>query len=301
MYELVQLGKKTYFIDCPSRMGLYMLDEQNICLIDTGNDKDAARKIYNLLNERSWQLKMIINTHSHADHIGGNHFLQQKFDCPIYAPGIESVIAEYCLFEPVFLWGGFPPKELNNKFLLAQPSRAQKLTPDILPTGLEMLALDGHAMEMAAIKTSDNIWFVGDCLTNGAILRKYHIGFLYDVEKYLVSLAKVEQLDGELFIAAHASPTKDIKQLAKLNRNKVFEIINLLLEICGEPKTFEEILKAVFDHYGLRLEITQYALCGSTLRSYLAYLHNHNKLDFRFIDNRMYWKTVSVQKGENNG
>ena len=44
MYELIQLTERTYYIKSPTNIGLFRLDEKNVCLIDSGNDKDAGRK-----------------------------------------------------------------------------------------------------------------------------------------------------------------------------------------------------------------------------------------------------------------
>lgn len=44
MYELVQVGEKTYYIECPAKMGLYRINESEVCLIDSGNDKDSGKK-----------------------------------------------------------------------------------------------------------------------------------------------------------------------------------------------------------------------------------------------------------------
>ena len=43
--ELVKVGEKTYFIKNPTNVGVYKIDENNVYLIDTGNDKDAGKKI----------------------------------------------------------------------------------------------------------------------------------------------------------------------------------------------------------------------------------------------------------------
>ena len=45
MYELIQLTERTYYIKSPTNIGLFRLDEKNVCLIDSGNDKDAGRRI----------------------------------------------------------------------------------------------------------------------------------------------------------------------------------------------------------------------------------------------------------------
>ncbi|MEW9078343.1 hypothetical protein [Terrisporobacter glycolicus] len=51
MYELVQVGENTYYINCPVKIGIYKISDKDVCLIDSGNDKDAGRKINKLLNE----------------------------------------------------------------------------------------------------------------------------------------------------------------------------------------------------------------------------------------------------------
>ena len=89
MYELIQISDRSYYIQSPAKIGLVKLDDTNVCLIDSGNDKDAGRKVRQLLNASGWNLTAIYNTHSNADHIGGNKYLQGQTGCKIYAPGIE--------------------------------------------------------------------------------------------------------------------------------------------------------------------------------------------------------------------
>ena len=67
---------------------------------------------------------MIINTHSNADHIGGNKVLAERWGCPVFGKGIEAVFTEYPLLESSFLFGAYPPKELRNKFLMGQAARS---------------------------------------------------------------------------------------------------------------------------------------------------------------------------------
>ena len=109
MYELVQVGQQTYYINAPVKIGLYLESEDQVWLIDSGNDKDAGRKIRQILDKQSWKLKAILNTHSNADHIGGNQYLQKQTGCKIYAPGIDCAFTRHPLLEPSFLYGGCPP------------------------------------------------------------------------------------------------------------------------------------------------------------------------------------------------
>ena len=72
MFELIQVGKKTYYIEGPVKIGIYKLNDTDICVIDTGNDKSMARRIDAIAQSNDWNIKLIINTHSHSDHCGGN-------------------------------------------------------------------------------------------------------------------------------------------------------------------------------------------------------------------------------------
>ena len=100
MYELVQVTEKTYYIQSPAKIGLVKLDSDNVCLIDSGNDKEAGRKVKKLLDSNGWHLSAIYNTHSNADHIGGNKYLQSNTGCKIYAPDVECAFTRHTVLEP---------------------------------------------------------------------------------------------------------------------------------------------------------------------------------------------------------
>lgn len=72
MYELIPITEQSYYIQSPAKIGLVRLNEQDVCLIDSGSDKDAGRKVRQILDARGWHLTAIYNTHSNADHIGVN-------------------------------------------------------------------------------------------------------------------------------------------------------------------------------------------------------------------------------------
>lgn len=286
--ELTKLGEKTYCIQNPTNIGIYKLDDEKICLIDTGNDKESGRKILKIINEQNWQVECIINTHSNADHVGGNKFIQDRTNCKILSSKKETAIINNPELEPALLYGAMPLNELNNKFLLAKESDCQVIDNN-LPEGLEYFTLKGHFIDMIGIKTSDNIYFLGDSIFSEETINKYHIFFIYDVEKYLQTLDFLETLNGTFYIPSHVKPLTDLKELIKLNKNKINEICNAILNACQNPITTEEIIKKIFDTYNLEININQYALLGSTIKSYLTYLNNQNRVEYFFKDNLLYW------------
>ncbi|MCU6736401.1 MBL fold metallo-hydrolase [Diplocloster agilis] len=292
MYELIQVSEMSYYIQSPAKIGLVKLNDTDVCLIDSGNDKDAGRKIRQILDANGWHLTAIYNTHSNADHIGGNKYLQGQTGCKIYAPGIECNFTRHPILEPSFLYGGYPCKDLKHKFLMAQESDAEYLTKDVVPDKFEMINLPGHFFDMVGFRTPDNVIYLADCLSSRETLDKYQIGFIYDVAAYIQTLEMVKSLTAKMFIPAHAAATVNISELAQYNIDKVYQIAEKMIDICSEPLCFEIILQRLFADYALTMNFEQYVLVGSTVRSYLAWLKDTGRLDVEFENNMLLWKRI---------
>lgn len=292
MFELIQAGEKSYYIQSPAKIGIYLKNERDVYLIDSGNDKDAGRKVRKILEERGWTLKGILNTHSNADHIGGNHYLQQQYGCKIFAGGIEAAFTKFPVLEPAFLYGGYPFKDLKHKFLMAASSDVVDFSDSEFPDEIEVIPLPGHFFDMAGFRTPDGTVFLADCLSSAAALEKYQLSFLYDVGAYLKTLDDVAAMKAEMFIPAHAEATQDILPLVEQNRDKVNEIAAHILEVCRTPMMFETLLQRLFSDYQLTMTYEQYVLIGSTVRSYLSWLKDMGKIDGYIENHMLLWKTA---------
>ncbi len=292
MYELMQISEQCYYINCPAKIGVYVPDKDNVYLIDSGNDKDAGRKVRQLLDKNGWHLKAILNTHSNADHIGGNRYLQSQTGCRIYSCGIEAAFTKYPLLEPSFLYGGYPCKDLRHKFLMAQESDVTDFSHEEFPKEIEVIPLPGHFFHMAGFRMPDGVVFLADCISSRETLEKYAVSFIYDVGAYLETLDKVERMEAPMFVPAHAQASPDIRGLVRYNRDKVQEVAERILSICREPVHFEKILQEVFTGYGLTMNFEQYVLAGSTVRSYLSWLKDTGRLSVTFQDNMLLWQKI---------
>ena len=62
MYELIQVAENTYYIQSPAKIGIVKLNEKDVFIIDSGNDKEAGKKVLKHLNTMGWSLKFILNT-----------------------------------------------------------------------------------------------------------------------------------------------------------------------------------------------------------------------------------------------
>lgn len=292
MYELVQVTDRTYYINCPAKIGVVRVGENGVILIDSGSDKDAGKKVYRTLEQNGWKLLSILNTHSHADHIGGNRYLQNQTGCKIFASRIESAFTNHPILEPVSLYGGCPPKALRHKFLLAQESAASDFSDPAFPREIEVIPLPGHSFDMVGFRTPGNVVFLGDCVSSQSTLEKYGVSFLYDVEALLKTLDAVEAMEAAMFVPAHAEAVQDIRELVDLNRNKVHEIGDKLVSICRKPSAFDAILREIFREYNLTMTFEQHALVGSTVRSYLAWLMDSGRITAEIQDDTLVWSAL---------
>ena len=293
MFEVNWITEQTGYIDCPAKIGVWRPSGgQDVYLIDSGNDKDAGRKVRQMLDAKGWTLRAILNTHSHADHIGGNQYLQRQTGCKVFSPGIEGAFTRFPILEPTMLYGGSPCRELRNKFLMAQESEVSPQDDPAFPQGIEVIPLPGHSMDMVGYRTPDGVVFLADCVSSEATLSKYAISFLYDVQATLETLDKVEVMQARLFVPAHAGACEDIAPLVRLNREKILEAGDRIAQLLREPKGFDALLREVFKGYGLMMTVQQHALVGSAVRSYLSWLQVAGRAACAVEDDVLVWRAT---------
>ncbi|RIX48417.1 MAG: MBL fold metallo-hydrolase [Rhodocyclales bacterium GT-UBC] len=145
-----------------SANNILCFDGEQATLIDSGYVSHAGQTVElvrHALDGR--QLKRLINTHSHSDHIGGNAALQVAFGCEIIVPaGLHAVIADWdenaLLLSPL----GQQSARFQHDSLLGAGSELEM-------GGLnwQSLAVPGHDMEALAYYNPENRLLIsGDAL-----------------------------------------------------------------------------------------------------------------------------------------
>lgn len=286
-YELHHLKGKTYYIDGPTNIGVYKLNDTDICLIDCGTSSEGPI-IETVLRRHHLRLKYIVNTHSHADHSGANLYLMKMTGCKVIASKIERAFLRDSKLDIGFLNGGYPLNEYDSK-LMHIDDQKEIYSLERLPRELRSFKLPGHHYGMIGIRTADGVYFIADTLGSKELLDRQHILLIYDVQGYLDSLDFIQSLEGNILVPSHSTVTTQIRELVEFNRRKIFEIKD---EICGylaEEHTTEDIIAYIFRRYNLRITYNKYLLISSTIRSYLSFLSNQGRIKNYFKDNKLFF------------
>ncbi len=296
MNELIKVGERTYYISGPFHVGVYDLGTKSyagkseVCLIDTGVDSTVAKVIDKRLVDAGFYVKMIINTHYHADHSGGNYYFKEKYGCPIYSTKMNAALISNYDICPAIVWGAKPIDEIMNNYFYATPTEAQDIENVTLPEGLELIELNGHSLSQIGVRTSDDVLFLGDAVISKETLDKHPLTYIYDPEVHFETLKALKGIKATLYIPYHAEPVKKIKALCDYNIKGMEDNLNLIREICQEPRYLDEIISMFYNSRGLKLSLYKYAVEGGIVRTYLTYLYNKGELVVANDDNYLKWK-----------
>jgi len=299
--KLKKITEKVFFIPNVVNIGVLRDEENSIILVDTGLDNSTGKKILRLLEKHELVVKAIINTHSHADHCGGNNYIQKKTNAEIYAPEIESTIIEYPYLEPWYLHSGANPvKDLKNKFLIVQPSKVNfvlKEDQNLLKFNeldLKITSLPGHAPNQIGIEV-DSVYFCADVLFSEETLEKHKIPFFIDIRKARETLIHIKESRYAFYIPSHAKPAENMIELVDANLKVINTIETTILEDLQEKKTTEQVLKNLCDYFQVTITGTQqYFLLKTPIMAYLSSLYNSKRIQVKLEKNLLFWEKSNI-------
>jgi len=288
--EIRKIAGQVHYVPNPVNICVVYTKDSAV-LVDSGIDENFARKLCRLLEKPA---KFLINTHSHADHCGGNAFLKDKFSVHVLAPEIERQIIESPILEPFYLFGAAPPKELQTKFLMAKPCRVDEtLEPGTLTlqdVTLSIVPLAGHSPNQVGVAV-DKVLFCADALFSKGAIEKYKMFVVYDVKNFLQTLDLLERSKYDFFLPSHGDLTGDITELLNLNRKVVENVSNEILKLLKTPRTFDELLTKLLNGFNIEVKnLVQYVLYRSTVHAYLSYLSDEGYVERDLVASSLLWR-----------
>lgn len=194
-----------------------VIDADGITLVDAGLSLAPAKILRQLATHgyRPEDVKRIIITHAHTDHIGGLPALKRLTGATVAASAREKPIIEG-REKPLY------PRRDSLSGVARLMARDAELFPptsvdvvigegDLVPAlgGLEVLAVPGHTPgHLAFWQPQRRILFCGDVVLNLFGLRLPFAAFTPDMAADIASAAKLAALEPETICFGHGNPLK---------------------------------------------------------------------------------------------
>jgi len=215
------------------------------------------------------QLKAIVLSHHHHDHMGDALRVSQKFKAPLWGHGANGPLLPFKL-----------DREITDGELLSEKNDKERFQAIFTP---------GHAPGHLCVFDQDSrILFAGDMITaESTVLIEPKLGNMAD---YLASLQKLLDLNPSTVIPSHGFPIEKGAQKIRLtlaHRHLRIEQLGALL-----PKEKSQALRAedlVSAIYGQQIDELTRKLAALSLSSSLKYLAEQGKVEHD-QDKLLWWK-----------
>ncbi|MGC5326640.1 MBL fold metallo-hydrolase [Brevibacillus sp. SYSU BS000544] len=281
-----------------------VIGQSGVILIDSGLDTQTAKKIKKGLDAIAQPVRAIVQTHSHADHFGGNSYLLSVFEEAIcYAPPLEEAIIRNPILEPIYLGiGASVLPELKNKFLCAEPSRVDNILPvegeiEIDGVTFTILSLPGHSWQQVGIVV-DDICFAADSYFGQTTLTKHKLPFLVDASETIASLKKLQETRYQGYLPGHGEFETSVQETIQANIRCHEEIMEWIEQIfIKQEMTLEDGLAMLCEQLAVEIDnLTKFVLYRTAFMGYLVGLYREKRLSYRFKGNQMIWAKAETSE-----
>ncbi|MGI5879712.1 MAG: MBL fold metallo-hydrolase [Syntrophomonadaceae bacterium] len=295
--KLKHIAGNTYVIETNmASIGIYIFEDRQCLLIDSGANQTMAEEIFKILSANDWKVYAIFNTHSHADHCGGNHYIQSKSRCKIYASAIEAAFIENPILIPYSIYSAYPLKLLSAKFLMPQPSMVTNIispTMELINNSpFNILDLSGHSLAHLGIITPDQVLFAGDSLISKELLLSNPFLYLANPHKQLDTFELLKTMQIPYCFLSHGGLTENISALVDANYNLFLTITALILDIITVPAGLETVIHEVIIRQDLQVNRNHYFRLSAGLSAFLSYLCNNGQAKNFMENNTLYYQAV---------
>lgn len=269
--ELVKIKEGIFYIQDSTNLPLFEAGS-SFYLVDAPIDKDKAKKVKKIIEGNKFNLKNLILTHHHADHIGGSKYLKESLNLKTFSSLSEKIFIENPILEPIYLsLGGNPSSELLNKWVMSEGVLIDENIFSLKIENFEIIDLSGHSIGMVGILIN-KVFFSSDSFFSSEILEKYIVPYFHSYHKFLEKMEKIKELDFDFILPSHGNLYKKDDGLNVIDEN--IKVLNDIKEnVIKIIRNFENLENII---YQLNLNINSYVV-ATLIKSSILNLLNELK------------------------
>lgn len=292
--DLVKINGNTYYIKAPTNAGVYLFNSRDCLLIDTCFTKKQAHQMDKILKENNFNLRYIINTHTHLDHCRGNLYFQEVYpECKVFASEKERPFMEHPYLLGAIFFSASPLKHLDPAPLSFPVD--QYLEPGIKNIGgqsFKVIPLPGHTRGQIGIVTPDRVCFLGDSIFSRQVIIKYSLPYLFDLEGSIKTLHFLPEIDADYFLLSHEEgviASKDLPDLVSYNLANIEKFQQQILALLKQPLSREQLVKEISLSNNIVLNLLEYHVIQTTVSAFLTYLNQQGLITYTIDQGRLYF------------
>ena len=236
----IEIMKDLYFIERGYlNANHFVYRSEQPVLIDTGytSDFDITERLIEDIGVKLSQTRLIISTHTHGDHIGGNRIIQDRSGCDIALHKVGKYFMD--TQDDWATWWRYFGHKVD--FFNCTKALDDEEMIHIGPNEFQVIHTPGHASDgIALYNRKAKVLISGDALWEDDIptitMRIEGSTCLLDL---LTSLEKLESLDVETVYPGHGRPFTGFKEAISKSKRKARDFLN------HKEKTGASLLKRI--------------------------------------------------------
>jgi len=218
----IEILKDLFFIERGYLNGNhFVFRSEHPILIDTGyiGDFNATQRSISELGVNFTDIALIINTHTHCDHIGGNHIIQEKSDCDIAMHRIGRHFID--TRDDWATWWRYFHQEAE--FFRCTQTLVDGDIIHIGPHQFQVIYTPGHASDgIVLYNPKDRILISSDTLwENNMAVMTLRIEGSTALFRMQESLQKIASLDVDIVYPGHGKPFKEMQKAIARSQAKI--------------------------------------------------------------------------------
>lgn len=236
-----------------ARIPFYKLNDRDIIMIDSGIPSDGPG-ILECLQQANLNVKAVLTSHRHPDHVGNHLLLRKTFGATLYAGRFTTAACADAMCQLESYAGSISYRRIlrgmNNKMIPDVIMEGSADSVEVEGIRFPMLHFPGHCAEHIGFVTPDNVAYLSDVILSEHIVTKLRTTYCTCVELDLESKAKAASLRYDRYILAHNEVCDSVEKLALLNRDILYSKTELLASLAEDYVSFEELVRRFMIYTG---------------------------------------------------
>lgn len=283
--ELKQALGNTWYLEDWQLIPLYKLDERHCVLLDSGL-YEQRQEIEAALHAAGLTPVGILGTHAHNDHSSNHHYFQQRYHLPVaLSLGEAAVCCTPENLKSLFFMDSMQAFLSNERVSHMVVQADQIILPhetEIIFCGVKfgIVHTPGHSADHIAIRTPDDVLYLGDALLTGSELETARFPYHFCFQQAMQTMRMLEGVPAARYLAAHRGVYETLGELPARNIQLIESRAERILKLIDRPLNLSELSLRVCADFHLRSRARgAVALYERNVRSYLEYLLDTEQLE----------------------